>query len=240
MMETPVRRTLTMLATVTALTLASTVGAHAWTGTVQPGDSGPQVHRLQSTLEEWRPGILNGSIGGRTTARFGPRTLAAVQEAAGPLRGHHNPSNSYRVGSLFMAELDAAVGNSNGGSSTRAASSSSSRGQRVVDAARNMVGAPYAFGGNGPAYDCSGVVQNAWADAGVSLPRTSSQQFASGTRVSSPRAGDIVGLDFAGNGRVDHVGIYVGNGRMVDASGGQQRVVERAVIQRAVVGYARP
>jgi peptidoglycan DL-endopeptidase CwlO len=232
------RRSITVLATLAALMLGSTVGAHAWSGVVAPGDSGPNVYRLQQSLEEWRPGIMGGSLGGPTTARYGPRTLSAVHVAARELRGHQNPSNTYRVGPLFMSTLDQAIGGS--GSSSSSASPSTSRGQTVANTARSLIGARYQWGGNGPRYDCSGAVQTAWRSAGVNLPRRSFEQFAFGTRVSSPRPGDIAGFDFSGNGQVDHVGIYVGNGNMVDASGSLQRVVERPIIPRALVGYSRP
>jgi cell wall-associated NlpC family hydrolase len=222
----------------TALVLGSTVGAQAFSP-VSPGDSGPDVHRLQTTLEQWRPGILGGAVGGPQTARYGPRTLRAVQEAAGPLRGHHNPSNTYRVGPLFMSSLDAAVGNG-ASTSVTTVSRTPSRASVAVSAARSRIGAPYAFGGTGPRFDCSGLVQASWREAGVNLPRTSSAQFAHGTRVSSPQPGDIAGFDFSGNGRIDHVGLYIGDGRMIDASSSLQRVVQRPVIQRGLVGYARP
>jgi cell wall-associated NlpC family hydrolase len=234
------RRSLTVLATMAILMLGSTVGAHAWSVVVAPGDSGPDIHRLQQSLEQWRPGIMNGSLGGPTTARYGPRTLTAVHVAARELRGHTNPSDTYRVGPLFMSALDQAIANGGSSSSSSSGSTSTTRGQTVVNTARSLVGSGYQWGGNGPRYDCSGLVQAAWRSAGVSLPRTSYQQFAAGTRVSSPRLGDIAGFDFSGNGQVDHVGIYVGNGNMVDASGSLQRVVERPVITRALVGYSRP
>jgi peptidoglycan DL-endopeptidase CwlO len=237
------RRSITVLATLAALMLGSTVGAHAWSGLVAPGDSGPNVYRLQQSLEEWRPGIMGGSLGGPTSARYGPRTLSAVHAAARELRGHQNPSDTYRVGPLFMSSLDQAIagGGTSSSSPSSSGSTSTSRGQTVANTARSLIGARYEWGGNGPRYDCSGMVQAAWRSAGVNnLPRRSFEQFAFGTRVSSPRPGDIAGFDFTGNGRVDHVGIYVGNGNMVDASSSLQRVVERPVIQRALVGYSRP
>jgi cell wall-associated NlpC family hydrolase len=161
-------------------------------GVAAPGDSGPNIYRLQQSLEAWRPGIMNGSLGGPTTARFGPSTLSAVHVAARELRGHNNPSAAYRVGPLFMAVLDGAIGNSSGSSSASVVdSTSASRGQTVANAARALVGSGYAWGGNGPRYDCSGVVQSAWRSVGVSLPRTSFQQFAAAPRVSNPQPGDI-------------------------------------------------
>jgi peptidoglycan DL-endopeptidase CwlO len=238
-MELILRRFIIVLAILTSLVLGSTVGAHAWSGVVAPGDRGPNVYRLQQTLEQWRPGILEGSLGSPTAARYGPRTLAAVHVAARELRGHTNPSNTYRVGALFMTALDGAIGTSSARTPV-ATDRVSSRGQTVASAARALVGSGYQFGGNGPRYDCSGVVQTAWRSVGVNLPRRSFEQFGAAPRVSNPQPGDIAGFDFSGNGRVDHVGIYVGNGHMVDASGSLQRVVERPVIERALVGYVRP
>jgi cell wall-associated NlpC family hydrolase len=93
---------------------------------------------------------------------------------------------------------------------------SGSAGQ-AVQFAYNQLGCPYVFGGTGPChpgFDCSGLTQAAWASAGVSIPRTSYEQMAGLTAVSTSelQPGDILG--FAGN---SHVGIYVGGGMLIDA-----------------------
>ena len=79
----------------------------------------------------------------------------------------------------------------------------------------SKLGTWYLWGGTGPQYDCSGLVQAAWASAGVSIPRTTYEQWSS-LSVAVPRAdlqpGDLV--FFNGEG---HVGMYVGNGLMIDA-----------------------
>lgn len=86
--------------------------------------------------------------------------------------------------------------------------------------AAEHLGTPYLWGGNGPGgFDCSGLSLAAFAAAGVSLPRVAQAQFAAGPTVpggTSVRPGDLV---FFGSGPsgVDHVGIYVGAGLMVDA-----------------------
>jgi cell wall-associated NlpC family hydrolase len=59
--------------------------------------------------------------------------------------------------------------------------------------ARGQLGKPYLWGGTGPdAYDCSGLVMQAYAAAGTSLQRTSEQQWASEPHVAMPVAGDLV------------------------------------------------
>lgn len=78
---------------------------------------------------------------------------------------------------------------------------------------------PYVYGGTGPpgpggGYDCSGLVQAAWAAAGVSIPRDSYSQWAALPHVpmSSIQPGDLIFFDGEG-----HVGIYVGNNMIIDA-----------------------
>jgi cell wall-associated NlpC family hydrolase len=77
----------------------------------------------------------------------------------------------------------------------------------------SKLGTPYLWGGTGPRYDCSGLTQAAWRAAGVSLPRTTYQQWTVYTRVSynQLRPGDLVFFD-ASHG---HVGIYLGGGKMI-------------------------
>jgi cell wall-associated NlpC family hydrolase len=88
--------------------------------------------------------------------------------------------------------------------------------------ARAQLGRPYLWGGTGPdAFDCSGLAMEAYAAAGISLQRTSEQQWASERHVSTPAAGDLV--FFAGADGTPsspgHVGIVVDPGRrvMIDA-----------------------
>ncbi|GAA0500061.1 C40 family peptidase [Streptomyces olivaceiscleroticus] len=92
----------------------------------------------------------------------------------------------------------------------------SGRSSLAVAAARSAVGAPYAWGASGPrSFDCSGLMQWAYARAGVSLPRTSQQQRYAGRQVplSQARPGDLVVY----RSDASHVGMYVGNGQVVHA-----------------------
>ncbi len=91
-------------------------------------------------------------------------------------------------------------------------------GQSVVDAAKKYLGTPYAFGSTDAAkgLDCSALVQKAYKDLGIDLPRTSREQARAGTRVDSMRdakPGDILAFDSP----VDHVAIYVGDNKMIAA-----------------------
>ncbi|MFJ4975944.1 NlpC/P60 family protein [Streptomyces coeruleorubidus] len=90
------------------------------------------------------------------------------------------------------------------------------RAAAAVSYAYQKLGSPYVWGATGPnAFDCSGLVQAAYRSAGVSLPRTTYSQIDAGRRVSRSELlpGDLV-FFYAG---ISHVGIYVGNGRMIHA-----------------------
>lgn len=82
-----------------------------------------------------------------------------------------------------------------------------SHGQAVANAAQSKIGSPYVWGATGPSsFDCSGLVQWSYKQAGVSVPRTSYDQVGGGTPVSKSnlQPGDVVG--FYGS---EHVGIYL-------------------------------
>jgi peptidoglycan DL-endopeptidase CwlO len=108
----------------------------------------------------------------------------------------------------------------------------------VLQAALAQVGDPYVWGGSGPdGFDCSGLTSYAYAAAGVSLPHSSRAQSRLGTAV--PRAelqpGDLV---FFGS-PVYHVGIYVGNGKMVHARDFHQPVAVTSVDMGEYAGARR-
>ena len=91
----------------------------------------------------------------------------------------------------------------------------SSQAGKAVAYAYSKVGDPYVYGATGPSsFDCSGLVEAAWAYAGVSIPRTTYEQVAALPAVSTSdlQPGDL--LFFDGDG---HVGMYVGGGYLIDA-----------------------
>jgi cell wall-associated NlpC family hydrolase len=104
----------------------------------------------------------------------------------------------------------------------------SSAAQTAVDTARAQVGKPYEYGAAGPdSYDCSGLTQYAYRAAGIELPHSSKGQSELGTPVDRAhlQPGDLVFFYQP----VSHVGIYVGDGQMVDAGTEKTGVVQRSV-----------
>jgi cell wall-associated NlpC family hydrolase len=90
-------------------------------------------------------------------------------------------------------------------------------GARAVAFAKSQLGKPYQYGATGPkAYDCSGLTLSAWKAAGVTVPRTSQQQFGTGKKIAEAdlRPGDLV---FFYGKQPAHVAIYVGDGQVIHA-----------------------
>lgn len=89
---------------------------------------------------------------------------------------------------------------------------------RIVDAALSKVGSSYRYATSGPnAFDCSGLTSWAYRQVGITLPRSSGSQYSSaGTRISKSnlQPGDLVFY----YSPVSHVGIYIGDGKIVDAA----------------------
>ncbi|MGW1022402.1 NlpC/P60 family protein [Streptomyces sp. NPDC002577] len=92
----------------------------------------------------------------------------------------------------------------------------SARAAAAVEAARSALGLPYVWGANGPSgFDCSGLMQWSYRQAGVALPRTSQEQRYAGRQVSlaEARPGDLVVY----RSDASHVAMYVGDGQVIHA-----------------------
>lgn len=113
--------------------------------------------------------------------------------------------------------------------------SNSSVAQTVVSAAQSQVGKPYVWGATGPnAYDCSGLVQYAYSQAGKNVGRTTYQQAGAGQHVSvsQAQAGDILMWgDY-------HDAIYVGNNQYVHAPQPGQNVTQATISSYFMPDYA--
>ena len=113
----------------------------------------------------------------------------------------------------------------------------------LVALARAQIGKRYRFGGTTPehGFDCSGLVRYVMSALGVPLPRTAVEQARSGETV--PRdpmqliPGDLV--TFGSSRRISHIGIYVGDGRFVQASSKAHRVIETP-LERPMVPGVKP
>jgi len=155
------------------------------------------------------------------------RTEAGIASLKSQLAAHKNSlskliaTENATLASLTVPQQQAVVSNSIGanGSSTpqQYTGPTSTQAEKAVAFVYDQLGCPYVYGGTGPChmgFDCSGLVQAAWASAGVQIPRDSYEQWAALPHVplSSIEPGDI--LVYNGEG---HVAMYVGGGYIIDA-----------------------
>ena len=113
------------------------------------------------------------------------------------------------------------------------------RAKAVVAFALAQLGDAYVYGASGPnAWDCSGLTSAAWAQAGVSLPHSSSAQSGTGTPVSGSdlQPGDLVFY----YSPISHVGMYIGNGMIVHAANPGAGVTVSGLYSMPYVGAVRP
>lgn len=118
-------------------------------------------------------------------------------------------------------------------------SNASGKAKKAVQFALNQVGDAYSYGGTGPdAWDCSGLTSGAWGAAGVSLPRSSSAQAGVGQQVSTSNMspGDLVFY----YSPISHVGIYIGNGKLVHAPNPSSSVSVVPVDSMPITTVRRP
>lgn len=104
-----------------------------------------------------------------------------------------------------------------------ASESTASLAASVVRTAMDVMGTPYQWGGtdeNG--FDCSGLIQYAYAQNGIIIPRISRDQARYGDRVDARvvnlRPGDVLGFSVERSSRITHVGLYIGDGQFIHSS----------------------
>lgn len=137
--------------------------------------------------------------------------LEAVSGNAGFMPAGNSAAGHTNTAVTPMSDEAPAVSASSVGSSS-GSSQGSAAGEKAVDTAISMVGTPYVWGGTSPnGFDCSGLTQYAYREAGVELPRLAEEQTV-GTQVSADELvkGDLVVWD-------GHVAMYAGDDQIVEA-----------------------
>lgn len=115
----------------------------------------------------------------------------------------------------------------------------------LVALARAQVGTRYVHGGETPSrgFDCSGLVRYIVAALHIAVPRTAAKQAFAGIGVPADTAqmlpGDLVTFGRGKKGAVSHIGIYVGNGRIVHASTKAHEVIETDLMNPKVAGIKK-
>lgn len=172
-----------------------------------PGFSSP-VARMQAIRTRFGAAATETA----TTSASDFAALLAAADPTGPLSALLGSANG---GTSLLGALGAS--GAVGGADATAAGSGTA-GQDVVDIAMDYQGIPYVWGGTDPAkgLDCSGFLQHVFGRLGVDLPRVSRDQAKQGVAVASldqAKPGDIIAFGQP----VDHISIYVGDGKIIHA-----------------------
>jgi len=148
-------------------------------------------------------------------------------------------SVSGRSGSIDLTSLTSLLASRRSEEATPSVARTGATGADAVTAAKQYLGVDYVWGGTDPSkgLDCSGLVQRAYRDIGVELPRVSYDQAKAGTAVPSidqAKPGDLVAF----GSPVDHIAIYVGDGKIIQAprTGDVVRITE---IRRPIAAIRR-
>ncbi|WP_017543094.1 C40 family peptidase [Nocardiopsis prasina] len=180
--------------------------------------SGRQAASAQARRRRSRA-LLVAALAAATVAAGGAPAQAQPVSAAAPHEGPANAENRERVHQSLSTDGV----------------------EKAIEAAESHKGKPYAWGGTGPnSFDCSGLVQHSFKQAGVNLPRVAQDQVRSGTRVSysDARRGDVLYWTDSG-GHAYHVAIYLGGDRMIDAPRTGGKISERDVTRHDLAGAVR-
>ena len=157
-------------------------------------------------------------LGEVTFSNSGPTSVGTGTMAADPMAKLHAP-----VVPQLKQHTTTTVTTSGGGQPDGSALPENPDGTThgLVGFAKKFLGTPYVWGGTSPnGFDCSGFVQYVYKHMGVNLPRLSADQARAGKRVSFAdlRPGDLVAIDNSSrNNGADHIGIYIGNGMVINA-----------------------
>jgi peptidoglycan DL-endopeptidase CwlO len=166
---------------------------------------GPKPSPAVTRLVQQKLGISADGV-------FGPQTLQAVKS--------FQASKGLEVDGIVGPATLGALGLSGSAPATSGGGGGGGGNMSAVAAAQSKIGVPYATAGVGPnGFDCSGLTQWAFRQAGISLPRTSWAQFGMGAPVSRAniQTGDLVFFNTAGGG-ASHVGIATSNGTVISAT----------------------
>lgn len=174
------------------------------------GKQGAQVKTLQC--------LLNKHAGRKVLAEdgaFGPQTNAEVRS----FQARKGLAVDGYVGPKTWAALKAPVGSKPTTRPTTQPTAPSTKREAILRTARAQLGKPYAWGAEGPgSFDCSGLTQYVYKQNGIKVRgRTANDQGHGGTRISLSQLqpGDLV--VFANGDNAYHIGIYIGDGKMIHA-----------------------
>ena len=182
---------------------------------LKSGMNSSSVSKLQKDLKTL--GFMSIS----PTGYFGDITKAAVIK----FQKKYSLTPDGIAGAQTLGKIDKLSGRT----TTVSRGDSESTSQKIINYAKRFLGIDYVWGGSTPkGFDCSGFVKYVYSKFGITLNRVSANQAKQGTTVKKAnlQAGDLVFFDTNGGyNHINHVGLYIGSGKFIQASSGNSGVV---------------
>lgn len=187
--------------------LASPIVSSAALGdqTLKSGMTHNDVKQLQEVLKK------KGYFSGNTTTYFGSLTKSAVIK--------FQKNNRLKADGIVNANTYKALGVKSTASTPKATKATAINTAKLVSNSKKYIGVPYVWGGSTPkGFDCSGFLNYVFVEtANIKIPRTVSDIYKKGVKVSSPQVGDLVFFETYKPG-ASHAGIYIGNSQFIHSS----------------------
>lgn len=215
------------------------------------GSSGAQVKLLQERLKHYGASITPdgdfGAVTDREVRKFQAANALKEDGVVGPITAGKLAGSTAKSITAGSSTSSGSTGSSS--SSGSASKSYLARAKIAVDAAMGQQGVPYVYGAYSPgkAFDCSGLTYWAWKQAGVSLRLNSQYQLDDCKKITAAElvAGDLVFFKTGDNkavptAKVNHVGMYIGNGKMIHAPRTGDVVKVATCNTGSAVGFGRP
>ncbi len=194
------------------------------------GSRGGAVKNLQSLLNKAGANISEDGKFGRGTYNavrdFQSAAGIGVDGVVGPRTWNKLNSGKVEIATATPASLS---------TPKKTSTKSDASGEAIVASSKKYLGTPYVWGGSSRAgFDCSGLTSTVYREHGISIPRTARKQAFGGKIISKSEAkvGDLVVFT---QGNYGHVGIYAGDGKIVDASRSRNQVVYRDIWTSKVI-----
>jgi cell wall-associated NlpC family hydrolase len=198
---------------------AASVGSAASYGV--PGAASTVPGAANSAVPGAAPNYaVPGSVPGATTVPGSVPGAASSASAPGTVPGAAPGAGVASTPAPSGGVVDSVAASGGGGSAPANPNFASPTAHNAFEAAKKELGVPYVYGGEseGHGFDCSGLMQWSYHQAGINLPRVAADQFKVGSPVglNDLKEGDLVFFRIGG-GEVDHVGMYVGNHQFIEA-----------------------
>lgn len=246
---------------VNGTTTSSTISTSASTYTVKSGDTLYRIAKQNGTTYQ---AIMNLNGLKSTLIKVGQKLKISGSTSSASSSTISTSATTYTVksgdtlsdiakqyGTTYQAIMNAnglkstfiTVGQKLKISGSVSSSSTTATNSNVVSIAKKYIGVPYVFGGSTPSgFDCSGFIYYVFKKSGKSISRaTAAGYYNLAEKVTSPQVGDLVFFSNTYKAGVSHVGIYVGNGQMISASGSSVNIasIQSSYWKSHFTGYGR-